>query len=735
MTGNVYANRTIMDCEKEVDKYIPSDFLKGKKRGKKSKVYLEEIVTLDTETSHTPFSYDKNGKLIKQGLCGWIYQWGICTSTNILSGRTPYSLCEVLEKMTKKAIELKQHLIIWVHNLSYDMEYLIRYLSNTFGEPTNSICLNTHQLINVQWEDSNLEFRCSYRLTNDNLQSLTNKYKVEHKKLSGYVDYNATHYQDSLLSDDDWLYLYNDIVGLYEVIQAQLNAYGNNLNNVPLTSTGYIRKMMLNSFKSYNKSNKNSALWHFRKCEYDIKCYFALRFAFAGGLTHGNRHKANVINSTNSIYPYIKHRDYDSFYPTMQICKYFPMSKWLLYYEDNGYPLKEELFRQKLDTMCCLIYVRITDLCLKDNRISLPYAQSSKFVKGKVGRLSIIEDNGRILKFNGSSDIWCTELDFELLERYYDFDYQVIMLYTSHRGQLPEWFISVVNDLYKKKCDYKARVKEIEKEIEMNDTKELRDALYKAEIELLKSKQLLNSIYGMSATDIVRADFQLNGDGDYRVEQEITEDYIKESLSKYYSSYNKCLQYGWGIYTTNWARYELMTVYDIITEDDYNAFLYADTDSMFYYSNDKIEKRLAQYNADLLQNSIDNDYYVTLNNGQKKYFQSFEEEHEEIIDFKFLHAKCYGINSKIYGLKCTIAGVPKRTMLCKDSYITREEELGNLENLQDEFTFKKCGGSAITYINSEIIDTNINGHPTTLANAGIIYSTTKTLSELDIYHI
>ncbi|MEE1142395.1 MAG: hypothetical protein U0L22_02030 [Bacteroidales bacterium] len=75
-------------------------------------------------------------------------------------------------------------------------------------------------------------------------------------------------------------------------------------------------------------------------------------------------------------------------------------------------------------------------------------------------------------------------------------------------------------------------------------------------------------------------------------------------------------------------------------------------------------------------------------------------------------------------MECTIAGVP-----ATGHGMTREEELGEIDNLTNGKVFIKCGGTACDYISRRPEIKNINGHLTEVASAAIIKPTTKTLSD------
>ena len=225
------------------------------------------------------------------------------------------------------------------------------------------------------------------------------------------------------------------------------------------------------------------------------------------------------------------------------------------------------------------------------------------------------------------------------------------------------------------------------------------DPVKKADLKLslLKSKNGLNGIYGMTATDIYRAEIEMLEDGEWTETKDNSEDSVTAALEKYYNSYNSFMRYQWGLWTTSLARSELLHfIADII---GYENSIYCDTDSIFYFSTPEIEERIEAENKKLYERSISMGAFVELD-GEKIVYNQFCDEGEEITDFRFLHSKCYAYieNNELH---CTIAGVNAKRLVFNSDHesveVTREEELGCIDNLDDGFIFKTCGGTKIKY--------------------------------------
>ena len=85
-----------------------------------------------------------------------------------------------------------------------------------------------------------------------------------------------------------------------------------------------------------------------------------------------------------------------------------------------------------------------------------------------------------------------------------------------------------------------------------------------------------------------------------------------------------------------------------------------------------------------------------------------------------------------FELNVVIAGIPKRATKWKNGKTvikTNAEELGNIDNLKDGFTFKHCGGTRCVYNERPITTMNINGHITELASSAVIENIEKEISD------
>lgn len=650
--------------------------------------YIQTPIFLDTETSH---NHNEDAPI------AWIYQWALEWQGEYLVGRDIVELIEALKWIVKEyKLDDIHRAVIYIHNLSYDYTYLADWLYEAFGQG-EILAIKSRKILTVV--HGGLEFRCSYLLSNMSLAQWGKKLECDITKMSGAIDYQEIRYPDSPLTLIDWEYMINDVAALKECVYRSMVNDNDTLATIPLTSTGYVRRDVRRA------ARKDKTYWKwFRKCKLSVRAYQLSKLAFAGGLTHGNRFLGGkIING-------VGHVDYKSHYPAREQLNYTPVEDFKLFYsksQDNGEVDQKEI-NKLLDTHCCLVHIVFNNLRLKKG-VTLPCLSKSKvqnfyecdFINDLGARGT---DNGKVIDCLGRAAVVCTEIDLKWIFKQYDNDgWEIIELYIAKRGRVRESTRKVIDDYF--------IIKESEE-----------SGVYRDKI-----KNKLNGIYGMFATDPIRPDITYNYDThEWSESRDIPPEYIQEKIDKYYSNRNNFTYYPQGVYTTAHARDCLLYVVSEVI--GYDNYIYSDTDSVFYIKSPEVEKRIAQYNEEIIQANKELGLGVVNRKGTISYYGVLDHE-EDCTTFKFLHAKCYGYTNKSGKLNLTIAGVTKDNKLPKDSpeYITREQELGSLEALADGFIFKECGGTRAKYISGECTEANINGHMVHYASACIILNTTKEL--------
>ena len=630
--------------------------------------------------------YKKTSKLPEDKERCWIYQWAVKIKNTYIYGRKPSEIIELLRKIAEHyKLNDKKNIIIFIHNMSYDIQYLKNYL-NEYDPTMEVLATDTHALI--QCKVFGFKILCSYRMTNMSLANLSKHYAEKYIKAVGEIDYSITRFQDEDLTYNDWLYMMSDVASQYDGICGYIKSMGYNYAyEVPMTSTGFVRA-------SCRKASKHDHEWRdkFVQSALDLPNYKLCNQAFMGGVCICSyRYAGRTIRSDK-----LGHKDFTSSYPARQIIDYMPEGAPMKY----GIPKSAKELEYVLNTYCCIFLLTLFDVHIKEG-ITAPYIPSSKCLSLEEG----LKVNGKVV-FAKKLTIAVCEIDFEIIRKQYTVsNFGITDLTVFKRGKIPEWLKNEIMLYFTNKC-----------------TKKGSD-----QAEYMRSKALLNSIYGMTATALIRPKYVLGEDLMINLEM-ITEEAQEKELNKYYRSYNSFMPYQYSIYTTAHARRALFELIECV---GYDNFLYCDTDSVFYIKTEENEKQLNEYTEKCIQRAIQAGAYV----GNK--YLGVPEDEAPLRAFRGLHAKCYAMeelddDSGEYKLQVVVAGIPKKTTKWIDGEsitISNAEELKSIDNLKDGFTFSHNGGSRAIYIERDKIEEYIDGHLTEHASGVIIDMIEKEISD------
>ena len=613
----------------------------GNQRTRKRIQYKDLITAFDIETTRL--------QDIEQSIM-YVWQWQFGDEYTVV-GRT-WEQFEAFQRKLKAVLE-DSVLVVFVHNLSYEFQFLRGIYPFNQDEV---FAIKSRKVLKCNMWDS-FEFRCSYIHSNMNLDTYTKKMGVKHKKLTGTFDYEKIRYPWTELSDEELAYCVHDVQGLVEAIEIEMEHDGDNLYTFPLTSTGYVRRDAKKAMSQVN--------YRFVKEQLpDYEIYKMLREAFRGGNTHANRYYTNyTLHDVHSA-------DRSSSYPDVMCNCKFPISEFYRL-GDIGYEEVVKMIgkRQK----ACIMRVAITGLHLTRIDWGCPYLSLSKCRHIE----NALEDNGRILSAD-YLETTVTDIDLKIILQEYSFtDIKFYDVATARYGYLPEQLIKTICQYY----HYKTELKNVPGQ----------------ELLYMKSKNKLNSLYGMCAQDPVKQSILF-------IENDFKEQ--NENEAELLLAYNKkaFLAYQWGVWVTAWARYRLEEGIQLAHGDvnDTNApqFVYCDTDSVKYLG----EINLDKFNAERIKDSKKSGAYATDPHGITHYMGVYEKEHD-MCEFRTMGAKKYVYRETPDDkLVCTIAGVSK-------SLGGKElEEHGGITAFHEGFTFEKAGGLEAVYNDKPgITETEIDG--------------------------
>lgn len=633
--------------------------------------YAADFAVLDTETSHSDIS------------TAWVYQWAVKWNGQYIYGRKPSELIKLLRKMIDfYHLGGNRRLLFYLHNASYDLQYLKRWLMELGDLEVMATDAHTFLITDV----AGIRFLCSYKLSNMSLEMFAGSYADTYQKAAGEIDYTQVRYQDSELTDADWRYMFSDVASQYDAVKGYLKINGyDRAYKAPYTSTGFVRANCRNAAAV-------SLNWHkkFQMSALTLEMYQLCRQAFMGGITICSwLYEGQTVRVGDGVQK-IGHKDFVSSYPARQEMDYFPVGKGFWW----GTVTDRKILDRLLDTYCCVFLLHMKDVHIKDG-VTAPYIPSSKCLSLE----HPLKINGKVV-YADALTIAVTEIDYKWIRRQYDAsEIAVTNMLCFNRGRAPVWLREEVMKYFTQKC-----------------TTDKSSRAYGW------VKALLNAIYGMSATSICRTQWTFTDGSITKGESD-----FDKQITHFYNSRNSFMPYQIGVYTTAHARNALMEMIETV---GYENFLYCDTDSVFYISDPEIEERLQLMNDRIRERALAAGAYY----GDK--ILGYAEDEPEIRAFRGLHAKCYAVeeyNKKKggYELKVTIAGIPKQSTKWIDGQpvtMSNAEELGSIDNLNDGFIFRHCGGTRTVYVEDEPHIEDINGHPTEISSAAVIENIEKELS-------
>lgn len=545
---------------------------------------------------------------------------------------------------------------IWVHNLSYEFQFLCNLLhwKDIFAR-------SKHKPIKaVSMEYPNITFRCSYFLTRLSLATWGEQLGV--LKLVGDLDYEPIRTPLTPLTEKEMAYCEQDCLVVESGIKQYVKKYGNQ-HSIPLTQTGTVR---LEAKKRLFKSRKYSRFIK-QLIPRQAREYKRLQTVFAGGYSH-----ANYWYSGRTVRGVIEHYDFASSYPTVMVCEKYPMAPWVYTGRHRMPP------DSKFEDFAYIAHIRVS--CLTSTSFNTYLQRSKCYVENSEDPTSEFNynqyDNGRVRKAY-RLETWITEQDWLTLKNNYKWEsLEVLHLYESRKDYLPRDLVDYILELYANKTELKGV--------------EGKEELY------LQSKQYINSIFGMMVTAVVQADVTLDGD-EWRVSR-LTEDYVNEKLTgmKGFHDRKYFLSYSWGVWVTAYARRNLWRCIESVDGD----VLYCDTDSIFVqghhdfsWYNSEVTDKL--YRACKAQNLPFKKTRPKTPKGVEKPLGVFESE-TECTEFRTLGAKRYVERRADGRLYLTVSGINKEAV-----YMLHD----NIDNFVDGFDFNKDSlddSGEVTFYNKKL---------------------------------
>lgn len=565
--------------------------------------YYEVAMSFDIETTST---YLDDGSKF-----AFMYIWSFAVGGFSFYGRDWDGFVSFLTDL-KKYLELSDdvRVLVYVHNLPYEFQFMRKYLTwqNVFAVDERKV---------VKAVTNGVEFRDSYILSGYSLAKVADNL-VSHdiKKLDGDLDYSLLRHSKTLLTEKEMAYCENDVLIVTAYVQEQIEQYGS-VTRIPLTNTGRVRKFVRDNCYSKQKGKSQGVGKRYRglmsELELDMGSYIYSKAAFQGGFVHASlQHVGKTLKDVHSI-------DFNSSYPYCMVSEKYPMSR----------PYYSECADELLNSECSMFRVKFYNLQSK-------FLYDGYISKHKCKGENMVVQNGRVYAAN-YLDTVITNIDFEIIRKVYTWEMMdVIKGYYFYTQYLPKTVIDSILKLY-------------------ND-KTLLKGVEGKEVEYLLSKGMLNSVYGMCVTDIIRDKYIY--DGEWKVERPSTSE-MSETLEKNNKSRMRFLYYPWGVFVTAYARRNLWDGILRIEKD----YVYSDTDSIKFFNYDRYVDWIDGYNENCSEKLMKMcsfrkvDFRLCEPNGRLLGVFDYEGKSDY---FKTLGAKRYLTYSKKEGYKLTVAGLGKK---------------------------------------------------------------------------
>ena len=638
-------------------------------KNNKSIAYANIEAGFDIETTNTIH----NGEKIA---FSYIWMFGIGFNHNVYYGRTLEEFKEFMGTISE-VLELneKKLLPIYVHNFGFEFQFIRKHF-----EWDNVFSVKERKPIKAS--TNGLEFRDSLILSGKSLkktgEDLIN-YKVN--KLDGY-DYDLVRTPETELTKEEMEYCKNDIQVITAYIKEQIELEGNILR-IPMTNTSRVRRYV----RGACYGNSGGAYTRYRNVMEDLqigKEYHQLRRAFQGGFTHASYKKTDKIIKDVSSY------DLSSSYPSVMVTEQFPMSRAI----ELKVNTIEELL--ELTKEYCLVFDVAFEGLINTFEYESYISESKCLVLEEADSF-----NGRVYVAKKLVTT-ITDVDFDIIRKVYSWDAIAIgNLIGYKKGKLPKPIIKSILDLYKTKTVLKdVKGKEVEYDL---------------------SKTMLNSVYGMTVTDII------NQGSNYETEWYTKENDEFDEIKNHNASRNRFLYYPWGVFVTAYARRNLWTGILSIGSD----YCYSDTDAIKFTNEENNKPFIEAYNRMITAKvnktikELELHEYLDLENihGEIKPLGIFEKD-GQYDKFKTLGAKRYMFRTK-NKYELVLAGLGKDNGMDYLKKLGKNKEAGIFKQFNNELYVPKEHTGNLTHI---YID-----HPIEVEITDYLGKTAKVKEQSSIY--
>ena len=559
---------------------------------------MNEAISFDIEVTSTYYNKEK---------IAFMYVWMLDIFDCTIIGRTWQEFVDTMNAISGyfNLKGIKRRLICYVHNLSYEFSFIrkwfkwIKVFSLSRRKPLYALTT------------SGIEFRCSYRLSGYKLEKIGEQMGIE--KLTSDFDYTKIRHSKTPLTAKEYQYCIHDVKIVTAYIKQKISEENDNISEIPLTKTGYIRRYVRNhTLRGNNRCFYKNAI---SALTLEPEEYEMAKRAFAGGFTH-----ASFLHASKKMHD-VRSFDFGSSYPTVLISEMYPMTKGELITE-----ISKSRFEYLMEKeYCCIFTLEIEDV----TQIFPAEAYIS------YSRCTSIEDpvvnNGRVASAKRLT-IDITSIDYNIIKKVYKFKLSKIgHMYLYGKQYLPTTFVECILHFF----NIKTKLKDVDGK----------------EIEYMNGKENLNAIYGMAVTDIVRELIEYDNESGW-VDSKVSKmtdseyyEYLSNQLDKENTKKSRFLFFLWGVFCTAYARKNLWSGIFECKSD----YVYSDTDSVKIINYEKHKDYFDRYNAEItakLEKALD--YHHLSHELIRPTNIKGEEKHLGIWEFDGYYKEFKAIRAKSY---------------------------------------------------------------------------------------
>ena len=474
---------------------------------------------------------------------------------------------EVFEMLSEAMTEVYDtcKLIVWNANLSFEFAHFKRLWKNSI---TGGFAKDRRHVLNIELNNNIIIKEC-LGVFGSSLEKLAEAYTYT-KKLKGDLNYDLIRSIYTTMTGIELKYCINDVAILSELTEVAFELYLRKGKKIPLTQTGIVRAKVL---EKLGKDKKYKEL-EVKKYICNRELYFEWRkFLYAGGLTHSlNQNSDGDIVKGVKIYDVVCF-DLKSAYPWAYTTQYFPSGEIIDISSLPADQMKEKLNHYKHF---------VVDLLLTDVETKTQHSLLSKDKVRSVEGLDtgVVIDNGRVYS---AKVLYVTmnEVDWKSFKMNYKYsNINIIKAYIFTKTKKCDSFINdSILEFYQTKELKGKEKKTLNKELEALSKKETRTeeeekrmnelSIMLPELEriYMSSKQDVNGIYGMTATQVYEMTMEYNVNKGEFVEGDL------KDWDKINTPFNPLLAY----WCTSYVRNRL---YEVICTFPDSVYQY-DTDSVY----------------------------------------------------------------------------------------------------------------------------------------------------------